>query len=251
MNITPLYQRAVAHYIRFHEEPYVVKPSIPILYFGDVHAFQKSNLKIVTVGLNPSHIEFGHDRFRVTDAASLPAFADLEEDLCNYFKIRPYTAWFNRSFEALLQALGSSFYGGRYPALRAPPWWAPQRNTALHTDIGTPIATNPTWSKLPPVVTTQLRSEGFELWRDLIIELEPHIILISVAKQNLSLLGKLNWRGFSPFPESEIRHELQIADFGKAKIVWGQSQVLPFFHLKQAHMKEAARAILDEANIPA
>ena len=34
--------------------PNVVNPSIPILWFGDMKAYEESELKIVTVGLNPS-----------------------------------------------------------------------------------------------------------------------------------------------------------------------------------------------------
>ena len=45
-------------------DPCVVKPSIPILYFGDMQRYAASSLKVITVALNPSHHEFPvHDRF--------------------------------------------------------------------------------------------------------------------------------------------------------------------------------------------
>lgn len=36
----------------------VVKPSLPILYFGNLDAYRKSELKVITVGKNPSDNEF-------------------------------------------------------------------------------------------------------------------------------------------------------------------------------------------------
>ena len=40
----------------------VAKKSIPVLYFGDIHASVKSPCRIITVGKNPSKTEFekGH-----------------------------------------------------------------------------------------------------------------------------------------------------------------------------------------------
>ena len=35
-----------------------VHPSIPILFFGDLKAYCESDLRVVTVGLNPSRWEF-------------------------------------------------------------------------------------------------------------------------------------------------------------------------------------------------
>ena len=36
----------------------VVRPSMPILYFGDSEAYSRSAIRILTVGLNPSREEF-------------------------------------------------------------------------------------------------------------------------------------------------------------------------------------------------
>lgn len=248
MDINSLYERSLDHYQAFLGETRVMHPSIPILYFGDLKRFQRSPLKIVTVGLNPSYAEFSEKRFDISDGATCNP-VDLENELCKYFRVNPYSKWFNRSFERLLQAFEASFYGDYYPRNKIPDWWAPRKNVAIHTDIGTPLATNPTWSKLPKVLTLKLQSNGFALWRDLITLIEPHLILISVAKSHLSLLGSLNWQSFSPFELTEVRHELKIADFGKSKIVWGQSQVTPFFHVKEEQMFVTARTILREARI--
>src|SRR5829696_7614148 len=56
-------------------DPCVVRPSIPILYFGNLPRYAASPLKAITVALNPSHHEFPvHDRFaRFRPAASIAA----------------------------------------------------------------------------------------------------------------------------------------------------------------------------------
>jgi hypothetical protein len=101
-----------------------VPNSIPILHFGDVEAYAKSEPKIITVGLNPSLAEFSEneDRFGHEVRQSLNP-ATLRQALSNYFRINPYRRWFNRSYETFLQHFGASFYGKEYPI---------SLNTALH-----------------------------------------------------------------------------------------------------------------------
>ncbi|HET7091970.1 MAG TPA: hypothetical protein VFI22_00780, partial [Thermomicrobiales bacterium] len=55
------------------QEPCVVRPSIPILYFGDRQRYESSPLQIITVALNPSRHEFPvADRFmRFRPAAAI------------------------------------------------------------------------------------------------------------------------------------------------------------------------------------
>lgn len=51
-------------YRKFEDKDVVVKPSIPILFFGNADAYFASPIKIITVGLNPSRVEFpNEDRF--------------------------------------------------------------------------------------------------------------------------------------------------------------------------------------------
>ena len=249
MHLAPLYKRAIPHYEEYQAESWLVPNSIPILYFGDVASYSSSALKIVTAGLNPSDAEFLEDRFR-THEIRLRCLGDLERSLSEYFKYNPYREWFDRGFETLLQPLAASYYGNRYTGT-PPMWWNPQDNTALHTDICTPLATHPTWSrlKLPRDVMKRLEATGFSLWYDLMQELKPDLILISVGKSHLPKLGPLNWRSFSPFEQSEQRHDLRIARFGDSKIVWGQPQVMPFFHLRAEVRALAANAILQEAGL--
>lgn len=246
-DLTPIYERAIAHYRELGTEPWVVNPSIPILYFGDLRAYAASALKIVTVGLNPSNVEFERQRFGIEVQRCLEPNT-LEQALCGYFQLRPYSRWFDRAFETLLQPLGASFYGARYPS-RPPPWWRAQPNTALHTDIGTPLATDPTWSKLPTEAKARLQATGRSLWMHLIKALEPDLILISVAPQHLKLLGNVSWRSLKPFPSAERRHEMRIARLGTCAVVWGRAQVTPFFHLTNEQRTWTATAILSEAGL--
>ena len=242
-----LYERAIAHYRAFEAESFVVSGSIPILYFGNLAAYRASRIKIVTVGLNPSDAEFSVDRFGLAQMDVVTP-ATLARSLSAYFEANPYYQWFDPAFETLLQPLGASFYEA-HPRGRQRAWWAEQSNRALHTDLGTPLATSPTWSGLTPDQRERLRAIGFPLWRDLIRQLDPDLILVSVAWRHLRELGDLDWREFSPFPGAESRRQLKISNLGSAKIVWGTAQVRPFFHLSRCQRPLAADAILRESGL--
>jgi len=138
--LASLYVRAITHYRDYERHAFIVPDSIPILYFGNLRDYRHSAIKIVTVGLNPSDAEFRESRFGAEVMSSLRP-ETLEPALSGYFSAKPYSAWFS-AFETLLQPLGSSFYGREY-AGEAPPWWMPQRNVALHTDLCSPLATTP------------------------------------------------------------------------------------------------------------
>ena len=88
-----------------------------------------------------------------------------------YFRTDPYRAWF-RAYEPLLEGLGASYYEGR-------------ESTTLHTDICSPVATDPTWSLLDERDRTALADDGVPLWHMLVQALGPHIVVLSVAKVHL------------------------------------------------------------------
>ena len=120
-----------------------VRPSIPILFFGDRSRYFRSPPRIITVALNPSRREFPEgDRFaRFPKAVSVyPGILDGlgREDygaaLNDYFRQRPYRSWFPW-FDKVLRGMEASYYDGEV-------------NTALHTDLCSPLATDPTWSRL-------------------------------------------------------------------------------------------------------
>lgn len=143
----------------------------PIHWFGDRLSYEASPLRVVTVGLNPSDREFRPNNTTIISKDfRFPDFdgtdKGLEIALNNYFKRKPYNAWFKGSFTAVLESFDASFYGEA-------------KNTAIHTDICSPWATIPTWSKLPEKIKHDLEIEGHALWKKLILELQPDVILFS------------------------------------------------------------------------
>lgn len=162
-------------------QPFIVTPSIPILFFGDSQRYQRSTLHIITVGLNPSRVEFPTTSPFLRFPAALglyPAILNGQgytayvQALNGYFSTEPYTAWFN-SFEPILNGIGGSFYGRH-------------QHTVLHTDLCSPLATDPTWSRLGGTDRLALQASGTNLWHDLVRYLEPDIIIVSVARGHLS-----------------------------------------------------------------
>lgn len=182
-------EKAFDVFIKNYDNGNVVKKSIPILYFGDYRTYFASMTKVITVGLNPSKIEFPEEdaflRFeggeKIKDAIlqNQKPVDDYLMTLNKYFSYSPYKLWFN-SYEPILNGMDCSYY-------------ARKANTALHTDIMTPIATDPTWSRLNDNDKNLFEAEGIGLWHELVSCLKPDIILISMAenifkKSNLNLI---------------------------------------------------------------
>jgi hypothetical protein len=225
----------------------LVRPSIPILFFGDHERYFASPLRIITVGLNPSRVEFPQsDRFARFPAArgidpSAPALDLYLQSLRDYFRERPYDAWFKPAFEELLRGLGASYYDGA-------------ESTALHTDICTPLATDPTWSRLKEQHAA-LAAGGGELWHNLVERLEPHVILISVARQHLDTIRfrKLGaWTTVhtveraNPFSVQAVAIEVTSAK--ETLLVFGRAANLPFGTVSGAHKRTIGEAIRRAVN---
>ena len=51
-----LLKDAMLQYNKYSELDFIVKPSLPILYFGDLNAYFNSNFKVITAALNPSEV---------------------------------------------------------------------------------------------------------------------------------------------------------------------------------------------------
>lgn len=151
------------------DQPWIVTPSAPVLFFGDLSAYQASPLRIATVALNPSRREFPakspFSRFPGAESGDIAAYI---ESLQNYFRVAPYSDWFD-FYERALSGLDASYYGKK-------------RNAVLHTDIASVLPTDPTWSKLDQQVREDITASGIELWHRLIAFLEPQIVLWSTAK---------------------------------------------------------------------
>jgi hypothetical protein len=185
------------------------------------------------LGLNPSGVEFPEDnrflRFEkaqnlnplVQDGNFVSGYLDA---LNGYFQSppnHPYKRWFN-SFEPLLQGLDCSFYGAA-------------TNTALHTDICSPLATNPTWSKLSPEIQSRLMQRGSRLWHALIEWLSPDIIIASVARSHLSRISfvrdaksRVIYKVDREKPYDVELSDLLLRNGGKTRLVFGKAANTPF-----------------------
>ncbi len=163
--------------------PGVVPCSIPIPFFGDVAAYIMSEVRVITVGLNPSDREFPANRPRFDIPRGLSGAEGLEATLGDYFKVHPYNGWFH-SFEAVLSGLSASYYPAGSRFRKAPDQ---ALNTALHLDVCSPIATDPTWSspELPSSTRALLTARGNVIFRRLVDLLRPDIVIASVAAHHM------------------------------------------------------------------
>ena len=172
-----LCQAELEQFIDWREKPYVVKNSIPVLWFGDSAAYFKSTRKIITVSLNPSNQEFKEANGEYSTQYRFSKYnhssKSLKEALDGYFKFNPYSRWFKASFSTVFHGFDASHYKGF-------------TNTALHTDIATPYATDPTWSGLKKEISkeelTHLEGKGLKKWHELVSILEPDVILFSASR---------------------------------------------------------------------
>ena len=220
----------------------LVRPSIPILFFGDDERYASTARKVITVGLNPSRLEFPNvDPFLRFPAArqidpQRPALDQHLAALRAYFRERPYNAWFRPAFEPILNGLAASYYQGA-------------ANTALHTDICSPLATDPTWSRLGSV-GAQLTAAGVELWHRLVEQLAPDVILISVARRHLGMIRfpKLGvWETIhlierkNPFMVQALR--VEVVPQKPTLLVFGRAANLPFGTVSAADKRTIGEAI--------
>ena len=172
--VQPVVQ-AMRAFDRVSERTWCVRPAVPILFFGDLDAYRASPLRVLTVGLNPSLREFPADqpfrRFPLAEGSLGREPSRYLDAMSAYFRTDPYRGWFS-AFEPLLEGMNASFYPGR-------------ASTTLHTDICSPVATDPTWNELDEADRTTLKSDGGPLWHTLLEKLKPQIVAISVAKRHL------------------------------------------------------------------
>lgn len=220
----------------------VVRPSMPILYFGDVDRYHSSELRIITVGLNPSGEEFptADPWLRFPEGSTLDVHGlDLEayfRSLDRYFHRdrHPYMRWFGMAFGALLRGLDASYE----PALP---------NTAIHTDLCSPVATDPTWSGLARRDQAALAG-GYDLWHRLVQALRPHVILMSVAERHLdkvTLPMDGDWVPIHQITRArpyEFRAR-RVQTTVPCLLVWGRAAQLPFGSVSNLDKQAAGVAI--------
>lgn len=179
--LTSLAKECLENFESKKDLSYVVKSSMPILYFGNIKKYFESPIRIITVGLNPSKKEFPDpDPFLRFQSMKKDHFYDFNQQylaaLNEYFQDKPYKEWFDPAYEPLLNGLDASFYGNMV-------------NTAIHTDICSSLATNQTWESLSRSEQKNLESSGVPVWHKLVDYLEPDIILLSVSGGHLSKIA--------------------------------------------------------------
>ena len=170
--LNSLIQDYIADFIKKQNLQYVVKPSVPVVWFGDLDKYRQSEKRIVTVALNPSRNEFSSPRFNIVDVNSVDALEKLTETLNDYFRRNPYN-WF-RDFEKVLGTLKASYCEKR------------SENVAVHIDIYSAVATDPTWSKLSESQKMEIRRT--DLFEKLLGILNPDVILFSA---NQTVFGEV------------------------------------------------------------
>lgn len=219
---------------------------LPIKWFGDIDAYMKSPVKIITVGLNPSDKEFREkngDPF--TTKLRFPDYivgndASLVNALNNYYEKKPYSQWFNTGFEPILNGIGASYYAAAGHSYRA-----------LHTDICSPWATDPTWSKLPSADQGKLIKSGFPEWQQLVKDLAPDIILFSIPQEYVKMLniGPLDdLCVFSTTKDGQMRKKpviIQKSLYGKSLAVFGRTRNVPFGSLGKEQKIKLGEQIID------
>ena len=111
---------------------------IPILFFGDIKKYSENNIKVLTIGQNPSRDEFpdSFERFKnfayfaSKSTLTKSEFEKYQQMLQKYFYYNPYRRWFSQ-FNWYLEQFSSSYEEG-----------------AIHIDLYSTLATSPTWGGL-------------------------------------------------------------------------------------------------------
>lgn len=152
----------------------------PIDWFGNRKAYNKSPLKVVTVGINPSCLEFGENPVypnleRFPNAGN--SKKSQEKAFDEYFSHKPL-GWFN-SYEDILNGLGATYYPSKEE----------YSVKAIHTDLCSPFATFPTWTILSGSDKEALVQGGVPQWENLIKVLKPHVIIAALKVSDLSKLN--------------------------------------------------------------
>ena len=226
-----------------------VTPAVPILFFGDLDAYRASSLRVVTVGLNPSLHEFPAGepfrRFPLAEGNRDREPSRYLAAMSAYFRADPYRGWFN-SFEPLLNGLGASYYEGG-------------PSTALHTDICSPVATDPPWTQLDKANRTALEADGDRLWRLLLEDLRPQIVAVSVAKHHLKrirFISNTDWKIIHTFDRKadgttrsrpyEIRARWYDIGGERSLFVFGTAALKPFQLLADFQKRKTGELLLKE-----
>ena len=160
---------------------FVVHPSMPIPFFGDLKGYWGSRKRVITVGLNPSAEEFsGRKRFArfpggelvpelIHQGKIMQAAKRGLESVLGYFSAggeRAYERWF-RNYRQVLLAMGYDYHPNACAGV------------VLHTDYVSPLATTKGFSRLEDGQREDLKRQAQGWWFGLLECLDPDVVLIS------------------------------------------------------------------------
>lgn len=269
-----LAREAFELYRRASNETQLVRPSIPILYFGNEPEYWQSKQRIVTVGKNPSSEEFREPFKRFQEAVRLENvdaqndFEEYTQALNSYFlekgdkRHEAYTKWFH-SLEPVLAGFNCSYSDNRESHHAA------AGNRALHTDLFSPLATTLPWGALLkqcPDVCARLEADGVALWYRLIEFLRPDVVLMSFNKEIWERLKNGIWRDYrlpirpitdwSPIYKLSRPYDFQhqvllLGNNHKCHLIFGrQEKQTPFSPLLDDEKREAGKAVAERLFAP-
>jgi hypothetical protein len=212
----------------------VVRKSVPVLYFGNLQRYLSSPLRVITVALNPSLNEFPEKQWDLRfpgarEASQKAHFSALNQ----YFEHEPlWEKWFT-NLDWLLEGMDSGFRAGR-------------SSFALHTDLCTPIATNPTYSGLTPKQKCELEKLGLPLWYALAALLDPDVIVMSGGpslRDRVATFEGAKWLRI--FGEGKKAVDVaEINSWGRRRLVaFGWTVNVPFGALKSEERRVAGGLI--------
>ena len=202
---------------------------------------------MVTVALNPSSLEFppGDPCCRFPGISTPGDVDSYIGALSGYFHREPYSSWLGFYDEAL-QGIGVSYYGAL-------------SGTALHTDIGSPLATDPTWSRLDRDMTSSLEADGRPLWHELAGYLQPDVVLWSTARRHLDLIefrGLADWEPLIAFthkkdgtprkaPFKAMSRTYKLSGGKRSLFLFAPAQVKPIGALSHPQKRRLGVAIVE------
>ena len=225
--------------------PGVISGFIPIIWFGDIDAYYKSEIRTVTVALNPSWHEFSSDskelnlsyqRFLGADALLLKKQLDdndkekLTSIYNRYFSENPYYNWFNCYDTKCMGFISKHGYEVGYG------YNCNLKNTAIHIDYYSALATDPVYSKLkkdPVYSKTYLELPNKDLFKKLLDILKPNVILFSSAYDAFLDCMKLNYglkQNVKPDINCKDKKETQLRSFliDNKLVIHGRNNGQPF-----------------------
>tara|TARA_B000000557_G_scaffold16457_1_gene12660 strand:+ start:312 stop:1079 length:768 start_codon:yes stop_codon:yes gene_type:complete len=209
----------------------VIENSLPVLFFGDLKSYVKNDFKVVTAAINPSDMEFKKERGQRWHSTKIRfkdfdgSYESLEVACSNYFKRNTYYEWFgknkkdwNKGFKPILNSMGYCYFPNKE-----------NLKSVLHTDLCSPLATTEKWNDVSTEDKNQLIETGFPLWKRLINEIKPNLIIMSMAKKHIY---RLNPKFIKSIYVKNDRYAVEFysinLDGFKTNLIWGSAQDTPF-----------------------